>query len=258
MELTVSEAAPVGTKLTTLTAVDRDRGSNGTVRYRLASIAAGDSQMEQLAIALPFQLQAESGELTVNSQLDREKVAAYELVILAEDVGRPPLTSTLLVSILVEDVNDNAPIFYPTQYFVVLQPDFSQADLVVQVRATDHDSGPNALLEYELLATTTTDEDVRSLFSLEAATGRLFLRQAVSGLRAGRVYALTIGVRDAGGRRAASNALVEVVVEAAGLEVLSCGEDLYRFSLLEDSALQPPILGRTLRQWFQFFIIVFK
>jgi hypothetical protein len=256
MEITVSEAAPVGTKLTTLTAVDRDRGSNGTVRYRLASIAAGDSQMEQLAKALPFQLQAESGELTVNSQLDREKVAAYELVVLAEDAGRPPLTSTLLVSIEVEDVNDNAPIFYPTQYFVVLQPDFSQADLVVQVRATDRDSGPNALLEYEMLATTpTTDEDVRSLFSLEAATGRLFLRQAVSGLRAGRVYALTIGVRDAGGRRAASNALVEVVVEAAGLEVLSCGEDLYRFSLLEDSGLQPPILGRTLTQWFQFFIV---
>jgi hypothetical protein len=250
-ELTVSEVAPVGTKLATLTAVDRDRGSNGTVRYRLTAVTVtgGGSSGGELPTTTPppFQLHPENGELTVNSQLDRETVAAYELTVTAEDMGRPPLTSSLLVSVAVEDVNDNAPLFYPTHYFVVLQQDFSTADLVVQVRATDRDSGLNAVLEYGLLpaAAGGSGEDVNSLFSLEATTGRLFLRQPVGQLRPGRIYSLRVTARDSQGRRTAEDALVEVVVEGSGLEHLSCGEEeLYRFSLEEDSALEPAVLGR--------------
>ena len=242
LQLTVSEVAAVGTRLATLSAVDRDRGTNGTVRYRLASV--GD---ESPALLQPFSLNAETGELTVNSQLDREIVAAYELVVTAEDMGRPPLTSSLLVSILVEDVNDNAPVFYPLHYFVVLQPDFVEADLVVQVRATDRDSGINAVLEYELLPSASDSEDIRGLFSLEAATGRLFLRRLVRELRSDHVYSLELSVRDSLGRQAASRAVVEVVVEGPGLQYLSCGEDLYRFSLEEDSGLEQPKLGRISR-----------
>jgi protocadherin Fat 4 len=241
LELRVSELATVGTKLATLKAVDRDRGSNGTVRYQLSAADAGFTDKS----TIPFGLNTETGELTVNSQLDRETVASYDLVVTAEDMGRPPLTSSLAINIQVEDVNDNAPIVYPTHYFVVLQPDFSEVDLVVQVRATDRDAGLNAELEYELLPAEDEEEDVRGLFSLEAASGRLFLRPgAMRQLRSGRPYQLRVGVHDSLGRQATASGQVEVVVEGAGLEYLSCGEDLYRFSLEEDSALEPPQLGR--------------
>ena len=262
LELAVSEAAPTGTKLATLTAVDRDRGSNGTVRYRLESATAAASGDDKAKgekhpspfAASPFQLHPESGELTVNSQLDRETVAAYELIVTAEDMGLPPLTSTLLVTVKVDDVNDNAPVFYPTHYFVALPKDFPAAEVVVQIQATDRDSGANALLEYDLLAT--TQEDVRNLFNLDAASGRLFLRQPASQLSSGRVYGLSVTVRDSLGRQAARKAVVEVVLEE-GLEVLRCEEELYRFNLEEDSGLEQPKLGRKFEadDFFRLFIL---
>ena len=56
-----------------------------------------------------FTINSVSGDLHVRRSLDREQVAVYHLVISATDNGSPSLTGTTNVTIIVNDLNDNAP-----------------------------------------------------------------------------------------------------------------------------------------------------
>ena len=178
-----------------------------------------------------FAVEARTGELTVLRSLDREEVPAYNVTVVARDGGKPPRTASLPISLQILDTNDNNPVFYPVQYFVVLQSDFRQEEAVVQLRATDRDMGGNAVLEYELL------EGDSSVFSLDRQTGRVELVQPVAALPVSR-YSLLVGARDRPGREAAEPARLEILIETDQLRYLTCTEDLYRFSIAEDSALE--------------------
>ncbi|MEQ2260762.1 Protocadherin-15 [Xenotaenia resolanae] len=57
-----------------------------------------------------FALQQNSGHLVLDKPLDRESLDHYILVITASD-GRPDGTSTVMVNVVVTDVNDNDPVF---------------------------------------------------------------------------------------------------------------------------------------------------
>ena len=56
-----------------------------------------------------FTISSVSGDLSARRSLDREQIAMYHLVISAADNGSPSLTGTTTVTIIVNDVNDNAP-----------------------------------------------------------------------------------------------------------------------------------------------------
>ena len=56
-----------------------------------------------------FTISSVSGDLSARRSLDRKQIAMYHLVILAADNGSPSLTGTTNVTIIVNDVNDNAP-----------------------------------------------------------------------------------------------------------------------------------------------------
>ena len=86
--------------LTTFRADDRDTVS---VRERITfSIESGN-------VDEAFTINSVSGELHVRRTLDREQIAVYHLVISAADNGSPSLTGTTNVTIIVNDLNDNAP-----------------------------------------------------------------------------------------------------------------------------------------------------
>ena len=135
------------------------------------------------------------------------------------------------------DTNDNSPVFYPVQYFVVLQSDFPAGAACVELRAADADEGLNAVVEFELI-----DGD-SATFSLNEQTGEIFLRRPVRDI-APNIYQLKVAARDKKGRKSAEHANVEIVVESDNLEYLSCTENLYTFSIPEDSSLAAPDIGR--------------
>ena len=228
--VTVSEHSSVGTKVATLTAVDTDKGSNGTVQYAFA-----DGQPSSSSSA--FRLDSKTGDLTVNSDLDREKTSEFDLEVIAKDFGQPALTSTVSVKVTIGDINDNIPVFYPRQYFVVLQQDFPVDDTVVQLRATDRDEGINAVLIYEMI------EGNSGLFRLDRDSGRIYLNKPVSQLRNPK-YILRVSAKDGKGRKSATTAEVEIEVDNSSLEYFSCTEDVYKFEVTEDSGLSTAKLGR--------------
>ena len=234
LDVQISENSPVGSRLTSLQAVDNDEGRNGTVAYRFTQ------DVEKLYPGM-FQLNSASGDIVVASSLDRETQASYRLAAVAYDGGNPSRTSTVTVNIEVLDTNDNSPVFYPLNYFVVLQPDFPEDQEVEQIRATDLDAGINSVLEYSLV-----DGDT-STFSLDKTNGKVHLRRPLSELR-GNSYDLRVSVKDKKGRKSTENAILKVIVESENLKYLSCKEDLYKFNIEEDSSLEEPNVGRRVGQ----------
>ena len=53
----------------------------------------------------------ETGMVTLAERVDYELVTSYNLTVLAVDSGVPPLNSTAVILVAVEDVNDNAPVW---------------------------------------------------------------------------------------------------------------------------------------------------
>jgi len=102
----ITEDTPPGRSLLQVTAVDRDSGLNGKVRYTFVGRTLaehGDS----------FRLDADTGVLSTRRSLDFEECSFYRLFVAANDLGDiyggARLTSHALVEITVTDINDNAP-----------------------------------------------------------------------------------------------------------------------------------------------------
>ena len=94
LQLEISENTRVGSKIATLQAVDNDRGRNGSVRYQLGRGA--ESRYPGV-----FSLDPGTGDITVNSVLDRETSSSYQLTVFASDGGEPSRTSSMEVNIKV-------------------------------------------------------------------------------------------------------------------------------------------------------------
>lgn len=93
------EDATVGTSVTQVVANDSDSGLNGDILY---SILPQSDPYGHFAVS-------RAGVVTVARPLDRETVAGYELVVMATDRGTPALTGSVMVRLLLLDVNDNGP-----------------------------------------------------------------------------------------------------------------------------------------------------
>ena len=143
----VSESAGIGFTVLTLSAEDDD--AVDTLRFTIVSGNNGKT----------FAINETSGVITLAKAVDFETEAGYELIVVALDSGN--LTSMAVVTVTVLDVNDNAPVFegLPLEVFITDET----ADKVVQLSATDSDSGLNGVVNYTLLEAIFINATHRSL-----------------------------------------------------------------------------------------------
>ena len=126
----------LGAEVTNVIAKDSDDGTNGQVVFKIL----GDQNT--------FAINENSGKIVLQSQLDRETVEEYEIIIEAQDLGNPPMTSTCLVHVKVQDENDNAPGFPVEKIELQLSEDTNIGDLAYEFRAMDQDQGVNGKVNY--------------------------------------------------------------------------------------------------------------
>uniref|UniRef100_A0A2I3GD30 Cadherin-23 n=1 Tax=Nomascus leucogenys TaxID=61853 RepID=A0A2I3GD30_NOMLE len=119
-------------------AVDLDEGLNGLVSYRMP---VGMPRMD-------FLINSSSGVVVTTTELDRERIADYQLRVVASDAGTPTKSSTSTLTIHVLDVNDETPTFFPAVYNVSVSEDVPREFRVVWLNCTDNDVGLNAELSY--------------------------------------------------------------------------------------------------------------
>ena len=198
MEATLSlpENTELRTPIYSAHARDHDSGANGRVRYRLLRNPDG-----------VFGISARDGSLYLVKSVDYEKRRTYELTVGAVDAGSPPLSANLTLHIAVQDFNDNTPEFELEEYEVSVPESVTVNTQLLQLTATDADTGNNARLTYRLM-----DPPPGRLFGIFPNSGWLYLRGELDRETADQ-YRLTVQVTDNGtpARTASTAALVRVL-----------------------------------------------
>ncbi|XP_021060781.1 cadherin-23 isoform X3 [Mus pahari] len=138
----ILEGTPAGVSVYQVVAIDLDEGLNGLVSYRMQ---VGMPRMD-------FVINSTSGVVTTTAELDRERIAEYQLRVVASDAGTPTKSSTSTLTIRVLDVNDETPTFFPALYNVSVSEDVPREFRVVWLNCTDNDVGLNAELSYFITA----------------------------------------------------------------------------------------------------------
>ncbi|NXE42701.1 PCDG7 protein, partial [Ptilorrhoa leucosticta] len=129
----VPEDVSVGSILVTVTATDADEGLNGHVKYSYQTVPVKASKI--------FQLNAETGAITLMRSLDFEEGTSYELEVQAHDGG--DLFDIAKVVITVTDVNDNTPEISVRSALNSIPEDAPSGTVVALLHVQDRDSGAN-------------------------------------------------------------------------------------------------------------------
>ncbi|XP_065884029.1 cadherin-8-like [Dysidea avara] len=106
---------------------------------------------------------------TYDSPLDRERIALYQLTIVAVDSISPVMTSnpSLQVNITIDDINDNAPQFMGDRMFFIPEG-LEEGVFVGNVSASDADAGENARITYGIVDSTFDEK-----FTIDSTSGIL-------------------------------------------------------------------------------------
>ncbi|XP_006777093.1 PREDICTED: protocadherin beta-17-like [Myotis davidii] len=135
--------------------------------------------------------------LVTEGALDRESQAQYNVTITVPDLGTPRLETQHNITLLVSDVNDNAPAFTQTAYTLTLRENNSPALHIGSVSATDSDAGANAQLTYSLLPPHDPRLPLAPLLGVWAHNGEVRTARLLSERDAAR-HRLLVLVRDHG------------------------------------------------------------
>ncbi|KAF6774140.1 hypothetical protein AHF37_06396 [Paragonimus kellicotti] len=171
----ILENQPESTQIGRVSATDVDSEDFGPIHYFLSNDLD----------ALIFHMDQRTGSLRSRQVLDRERQARYVFRVLARDgntqisqtavksIKDVQLTGTATVTVVVEDDNDNWPLFVSpnaTANTLAIAVDETLGHRLAYVQATDADEGENALISYHILSGNTN-----GLFGLDKATGLLYL-----------------------------------------------------------------------------------
>ncbi|XP_066515269.1 protocadherin alpha-8-like [Hoplias malabaricus] len=203
-ELNVVESAFPGERFPLPSAYDADVGSNSIKSYKL-------SPNEHFSLDVQSGgEQSVSAELVLQKALDREKQPVIHLVLTAEDGGKPPRSGTLQITVNVEDVNDNIPVFSKSLYKARVQENAPPGTTVIKVHATDSDEGLNGQIIYGF-SNHDDDEDI-SAFAINPETGEITIKGELDYERKSAVE-IRVQAKDKGQKPRASHCkvLVEVI-----------------------------------------------
>ncbi|XP_026212876.1 protocadherin alpha-2-like isoform X4 [Anabas testudineus] len=134
----VQENAIPGTVVVKLNATDLDEGMNSKILYSL--VKRGTIDRSNI-----FDVNSESGEITVKGTLDYEDTPAYEVRVQAMDQGTVPRSAHAKLLIEVIDVNDNAPEISVTSLMTPVKEDAELGAIVALVTVSDKDGGNNGV-----------------------------------------------------------------------------------------------------------------
>ncbi|XP_059502537.1 protocadherin Fat 3a isoform X5 [Stegostoma tigrinum] len=157
-EIAIKEDLPTGSTIVKIPASDADSSFNGKVIY-----AISDGNVDSC-----FNIEMETGWLTVLMPMDRELTDKYILNITIYDLGSPPNSAWRLMTIHIQDANDNKPHFLLESYSVSIPEDTVIGTEIVQIEARDEDLAHNSEIIYTLLTHTPQ-------FAINATTGMVYV-----------------------------------------------------------------------------------
>ncbi|XP_051891479.1 protocadherin Fat 1a isoform X7 [Pristis pectinata] len=141
---TLSEASVVGTSVVQVTATDSDSGINKVLYYQLVEDETKSSEY--------FHIDSSSGLILTARMLDYEHIQKYDLLVRALDNGKPQLSSDVVLTLHVTDLNDNPPLFNELLYQASVSEPITRGHFVTHVQATDADASDVDKLRYSIVS----------------------------------------------------------------------------------------------------------
>uniref|UniRef100_A0A3Q2TJN6 FAT atypical cadherin 3 n=1 Tax=Fundulus heteroclitus TaxID=8078 RepID=A0A3Q2TJN6_FUNHE len=193
----VREDLGPGSSVFQVRARDGDIGFNGRVLF---SIYDGNKENS-------FNINMESGLITVLQPLDRERQDRYFLNITIYDQGIPQMSNWRLLTVIIEDANDNNPQFYQDTYSAIVLENADLGMEVITITAFDRDIGQNGLFSFRMLTNVPQ-------FGIDSETGSVFVASQLD-REEYPVFILKIEVRDKAerGTRRSSVTTLNIIVE---------------------------------------------
>ncbi|XP_066524885.1 protocadherin alpha-13-like [Hoplias malabaricus] len=229
--VTLEEDITAGTSVLKLHATDLDEGANGQVVY------AFDQSLMNKAFD-KFEINANSGVLTVKEPLDFEEQKVYEIDIQASDKGPVVLIGHCSVVINVKDINDNTPVIDVTSLSSQIPEDSRPGAAIALISVSDTDSGENGVVICKLM------DDVpfelkpsfqKSMYSL--VTQHHLDRERVS------VYTITLMCSDRGEPPLSSEKTIKVEVSDVNDNSPVFTQSPYTFYITENNTPGAAILS---------------
>uniref|UniRef100_A0A3P9I6A7 Si:dkey-1m11.5 n=1 Tax=Oryzias latipes TaxID=8090 RepID=A0A3P9I6A7_ORYLA len=211
------EDSAAGTCFLSLNVSDKDE-ENAEIKLRLVS---GDEESS-------FFIHS-TGCLCLSKDLDRERKSFYNLTVTANDCGHPlslQLTSTAYIFVVVEDVNDNSPLFVSAKN-VSIPENTALHSVIMTVHAKDEDVGPNGEVWYHLSKT----HD--GAFSINNTSGNVYLEQMLD-RELEDTLIITIAATDKGSPQMTSKMNFTVHIEDVNDNDPQFLESNYSLSVRED------------------------
>ncbi|XP_028277980.1 protocadherin Fat 3 [Parambassis ranga] len=195
----VREDLVPGASVFQVRARDGDTGFNGRVLFSIS-----DGNKENC-----FNINMETGLITVLRPLDRERVDRYFLNITIYDQGIPQMSNWRLLTLIIEDANDNDPQFYQDSFSALVSENSAIGMEVITITAFDRDSGQNGQLSYVMLSNAPQ-------FGIDSETGSVFVASQLD-RETSQMFTLKIEVRDKAerGTRRSSVTTLTIIVEDA-------------------------------------------
>ncbi|XP_039872379.1 protocadherin alpha-2-like isoform X7 [Simochromis diagramma] len=134
----VKENVTPGTLVIKLNATDLDEGMNSKILYSF--IKRGNIDPSNI-----FDLNSETGEITVKGGLDYEETPAYEVRVQATDQGPVPRSAQAKLLIEIIDMNDNPPQISVTSLMTPVKEDAELGTIVALITVSDKDGGENGV-----------------------------------------------------------------------------------------------------------------
>uniref|UniRef100_UPI00398EC22D protocadherin Fat 1a isoform X5 n=1 Tax=Pristiophorus japonicus TaxID=55135 RepID=UPI00398EC22D len=215
---TLSEASVVGTSVVQVTATDSDYGMNKVLYYQLVEDETKSSEY--------FHIDSTSGLILTARMLDYEQIQQYNLLVRALDNGKPQLSSDIILTVHMTDLNDNPPLFNELLYQASVSEPVTRGHFVTHVQASDADISDVEKLRYSIVS-----GNDRMNFAIDSKSGIITIANLhKQNLEA--VYNLSVSVSDGVFR---SSAEVRVSIIAANFHDPAFDQTDYEAELAENS-----------------------
>ncbi|XP_005865571.1 PREDICTED: cadherin-related family member 2 [Myotis brandtii] len=182
LPVTLPEDLPVGAEAFWMAAED---GDGDPLTYGISG-----------SYAYFFKVTPATGEVKLASALDYETLFWFAVNISVSDGHNKPVLKEFQV--IVEDRNDNAPVFQNTDFSTDISETLPVGSLVFSVLATDKDTGPAGVVQYFIKEVIPSTEDSEYLFRI-LSNGSIILNGSLSYNNKSAFYQLKLMACDSGG-----------------------------------------------------------
>ncbi|XP_040296292.1 protocadherin gamma-B5-like [Bufo bufo] len=197
----ISEDSTPGTLVALINIKDLDSGEYGEVNCQITDIN-------------PLKLVPSSNnyyKLVTAGPLDRETTPEYNITIIAEDEGSPPMITKKTIYIIVSDMNDNAPVFGKPLYISYI-PEHTSAGMSIQdVHASDIDQNENARVIYSIINRNIDDIPVTSYVSINSISGVIYAQRSFDYEQL-REFQFQVMAKDSGSPPLSTNVTVRICI----------------------------------------------